>query len=97
MLGFCDNPVNRSLVLILKYIFCEFYTCTIVFKKLGWFVSKKFSKNIFAISDINLFKVSRIFKEVKIIFFASDMEKNVLLTFFMIQTILIFLITLVQR
>ena len=55
MLCFCDNPIDRSLVLILKYIFCEFYTCTIVFKKLGWFESKQFSKNIFAISDINLF------------------------------------------
>ena len=37
------------------------------------------------------------FKEVKKTFFcAADIEKNVLLTFFMIQTILISLITLVQ-
>ena len=27
MLGFCDNFIDRSLVLILKYTVCEFYDC----------------------------------------------------------------------
>jgi len=35
--GFCDNSIDKSLVLILKYIVYEFYGCTSVFKEMRQF------------------------------------------------------------
>ena len=42
MLIFCDNSINRSLVLVLKYSFCKFCICTSVFKEIMILWKKKY-------------------------------------------------------
>ena len=34
---FCDNFIDKSLVLILKYAVCEFYGCAIILKEMRLF------------------------------------------------------------
>ena len=41
MLGFCDNFIDKSLVLVLKYVACEFGGCASVFKEITIFWRKK--------------------------------------------------------
>ena len=44
--GFCDNSINRSLVLILKYMFYKFYGWPTILKKMRIFwIKKKTKKN----------------------------------------------------
>ena len=44
--GFCDNSIDRSLVLVLKHVVCKFYGCASVFKETMIFWRNFFLQNI---------------------------------------------------